>query len=73
MIASLPHQDWQFWVVTACAVGAVLFLTKALWKPLFGLGRGKKANCPGCPNGESDKPSRPKHVDLTIGGKRVRR
>ena len=72
MIASIPHDDWQFWVVTACAALAVLFLTRPLWKPLVGLGGRKQANCPGCPNGDADKPPRPKHVDLTIGGKRVR-
>jgi hypothetical protein len=69
---SFPADDWQFWVVTACAALAVLFLTRPLWKPLVGLGRRKQANCPGCPNGDADKPPRPKHVDLTIGGKRVR-
>jgi len=72
VIASIPLDDWQFWVVSACAALAVLFLTRPLWKPLVGLGTRKQANCPGCPNGDADKPPRPKHVDLTIGGKRVR-
>jgi hypothetical protein len=66
--------DWQFWVVTAVALAAVLFIARPLWTPLLGLGRKKSANCPGCPNGDAaGKPPRPKHVDLTIGGKRVKR
>lgn len=73
MIAAMPHGDWQFWVVTATAALALLYLTRPLWKPLVGLGRRSKANCPGCPSGDAaNKPARPKHVDLTIGGKRVR-
>ena len=72
MIAAIPHDDWQFWVVSACAAAALLFLTRPLWWPLLGLARRRQTNCPGCPNG-SDKPPRPKHVDLTIGGKRVRK
>lgn len=72
MIATIPADDWQFWVVTALAVAALLFLAKPLWMPLLGLARRRQANCPGCPNGDSAKSQRPKHVDLTIGGKRVR-
>jgi hypothetical protein len=71
--ASMPADDWQFWIVTALAAAALLFLTKPLWMPLLGFARRKQANCPGCPNGETaGKSQRPKHVDLTIGGKRVR-
>ena len=70
MIAGIPLDDWQFWVVTALAASAVWLVVSPL------LPRKKKAKgaaCPGCPGGESEsaKP-RTKHVDLTIGGKRVR-
>ena len=70
MIAGIPLDDWQFWVVTALAASAVWLMVSPL------LPRKKKAKgaaCPGCPSGESEsaKP-RTKHVDLTIGGKRVR-
>jgi hypothetical protein len=69
MIASLPLDDWQFWVATALMLGAIY----AVAKPFIPK-RGKKiANCPGCPSGEAaNKPPRPKHVDITIGGKRVK-
>jgi hypothetical protein len=70
---SFPADDWQFWVVTACAAAAVVFLTRPIWRPLLGLSRRKQTNCPGCPSGDAaSKPPAPKHVDLTIGGKRVR-
>ena len=70
MIAGIPLDDWQFWVVTALAASAVWLVVSPL------LTRKKKAKCaacPGCPRWESEsaKP-RTKHVDLTIGGKRVR-
>lgn len=70
MIAGVPLGDWQFWVVTALAVSAI-WLVASPFVP-----RRKKpgAACPGCPSGEdASKPPRAKHVDLTIGGKRVRR
>ena len=69
MIGSLPLDDWQFWVVTGLAAGAIWLVVAPLLPK-----RGKKsAACPGCPSGEaaSAKP-RAKHVDLTIGGKRVK-
>lgn len=64
--------DWQFWAVSAIALGALLFIARPLWKPLFRLGRRGSANCPGCPSGGTDATPRAKRVDLTIGGKRVR-
>lgn len=70
MIAGIPLDDWQFWVVTALAASAVWLVVSPL------LPRKKKAKgaaCPGCPSGESESAKRrTKHVDLTIGGKRVR-
>lgn len=70
MIGSLPLDDWQFWVVSALALGAVWLVVAPI---LPKRGKSKGAACPGCPSGESAsaKP-REKHVDLTIGGKRVR-
>lgn len=74
MIASMPSGDWQFWVVTGLAAAALLFLTRPMWLPLVGVRKRKQANCPGCPSGEAaNTPPRPRHVDLTIGGKRVKR
>ena len=70
MIAGIPLDDWQFWVVTALAASAVWLVVSPL---LPRKRKAKGAACPGCPSGESEsaKP-RTKHVDLTIGGKRVR-
>lgn len=70
MIAGIPLDDWQFWVVTALAASAVWLVVSPL---LPKRKKAKGAACPGCPSGESEsaKP-RTKHVDLTIGGKRVR-
>ena len=70
MIASVPLDDWQFWVVTALAAGAIWLVVAPL---LPKKRKSKGAACPGCPSGAatSAKP-RAKHVDLTIGGKRVK-
>lgn len=70
MIGSLPLDDWQFWVVTGLALSAVWLVVAPL---LPKRKKDKGAACPGCPSGEaaSAKP-RAKHVDLTIGGKRVK-
>lgn len=70
MLATLPLDDWQFWVATALAVSAIWLIAS----PLLPKRRKRSgAACPGCPSGEAAaKPQRPKHVDLTIGGKRVR-
>jgi len=69
MIASLPIDDWQFWVATALMLAAIY----AVAKPFIPKRGKKSASCPGCPSGEAaNKPPRPKHVDITIGGKRVK-
>ncbi|MEY3025346.1 MAG: hypothetical protein RL136_1914 [Planctomycetota bacterium] len=68
-LAAIPYDDWQFWVVSALALGAVWLVVR----PLLPKRRSKSAACPGCPSGEAaSRPARPKHVDLTIGGKRVK-
>ncbi len=70
MIESLPLHDWQFWVATVLAVLA-LWLTL---RPLLPARNKKNAACPGCPSGSAaQKPPREKPVDLTIGGKRMKR
>ncbi|MFZ9881120.1 MAG: hypothetical protein ACO3QC_06930 [Phycisphaerales bacterium] len=70
VLANLPTHDWQFWVASALAlVGVAVVL-----RPFLPKGRGAKQNCPGCPSDakSADGTAKPKHVDLTIGGKRVR-
>jgi hypothetical protein len=69
MMAAIPLDDWQFWVVTALALGAAwLVLT-----PLLPKRRSKSSACPGCPSGNAaEKAPREKRVDLTIAGKRVK-
>ena len=44
MIASMPHGDWQFWVVTGLAAAALLFLARPIWLPLVGIRKRKQAN-----------------------------
>jgi hypothetical protein len=69
-MSALPLGDWQFWVATILALAAVGVVIRPL---LPRRSSTKKTACPGCPSGETaEKPSRPKHVDLTIGGRRVR-
>ena len=70
MTETIPTGDWQFWAATALAIGAMWLVLRPL-RPT----RSKKKNaaCPGCPTGAAAmKAPRPKHVDLTIGGKRTR-
>ena len=69
-LAAIPIGDWQFWLVTLVAIAALV----AVVRPLFPRRKGSNAACPGCPSGaaKSDTPQ-VKRVDLTIGGKRVRR
>jgi hypothetical protein len=70
-MSDLPLGDWQFWVATGLATLAI----GVILRPLLPRGKSSKksAACPGCPTGEAaEKPPRPKHVDLTIGGRRVR-
>lgn len=70
LLASLPLDDWQFWVASVLALGGVLLVLR----PFLPRRRGAKQNCPGCP-GDGTNPDgtpKPKHVDITIGGKRVR-
>jgi hypothetical protein len=69
LVGALPVDDWQFWVATLLALGAIALILR----PLIPRKKSTKSACPGCPSGEAaSKPPRPKHVDLTIGGKRVR-
>lgn len=70
MLAGIPLDDWQFWVATALAVGAVWLVAS----PFLPKRRKTGAACPGCPSGDDPaKPARPKQVELTIGGRRVRK
>ena len=69
LVGTLPLNDWQFWIATLLALGAVALIVR----PLIPRKKSTKSACPGCQSGEAaSKPPRPKHVDLTIGGKRVR-
>ncbi|MFM7052065.1 MAG: hypothetical protein ACKOYN_08050 [Planctomycetota bacterium] len=70
LIASLPLDDWQFWVASALALGGVAVVVR----PFLPKRRGAKQNCPGCPSDatQADGTPKPRHVDLTIGGRRVR-
>jgi hypothetical protein len=69
-MGNLPIHDWQFWAATMLAVAALTLLVK----PLFPRKKSTKSSCPGCPTGEAAaKNARPKHVDLTIEGKRLRK
>jgi hypothetical protein len=69
MLAGLPLDDWQFWVVSGLVLSAIWLLVSPF---LPRKKRRKPAPCPGCPGGSEEKAAKPKHVDLTIGGKRVR-
>jgi membrane protein implicated in regulation of membrane protease activity len=68
-LAALPVDDWQFWVVSALALGAAALVVR----PLLPKRGGKPDACPGCPSGDAAaKPPREKRVELTVGGKRMR-
>jgi predicted RNA-binding Zn ribbon-like protein len=41
LAASLPLQDWQFWVVTAAAIAALAFLLRAPISRLLRRNKGK--------------------------------
>jgi hypothetical protein len=68
----LPIDDWQFWVVSLLALAAAFAVLRTV------LPRKKRdsAACRGCPTAEggdgSGAGSKPRRVELTIGGKRVR-
>lgn len=69
--ASLPLDNWQFWAVSALALVAAA----AVVRPLLPRKKQDSAACRGCPSGSDPDASatKPKRVELTIGGKRVRR
>jgi hypothetical protein len=80
ILAALPLDDWQFWVATALAAGSVWLVVRPLLPR-----RAKSAKptaCAGCPSSDragdrsgedgADGKPRGRHVDLTIGGKRVK-
>ena len=70
-LASLPVDDWQFWVATALAAGCVGLVLRPLLPRRAK--SSKPAACPGCPSGDAAQGApRAKHVDLTLGGKRVK-
>ena len=62
MLAGLPWGDWQFWLVTALALGAAV----AIIRPMLP-SRQKKAGCPGC-----GPAAPPRTTQLTVDGQRVR-
>lgn len=68
----LPLDDWQFWAVTLLAIAAAA----AIVRPLLPKSRRGKASCRGCPSGDSEQGSdgspRPRRVELTVGGRRIR-
>jgi len=61
-VSSLPVDDWQFWLVSALAVAAVI----AIVRPMLP-SREKKAGCPGC-----GPAAPPRKTELTLDGRRVR-
>jgi hypothetical protein len=68
----LPVGDWQFWVVSLLA----LVSAAAVFRTVLPRKKRDSAACRGCPTAEggegADGASKPKRVELTIGGKRVR-
>ena len=64
----MPWTDWQFWFVSALAIGGLWVLVRAL-APNRG-SRGEDAGCPNCPSGSS-KPRATKRVALTVERRRV--
>lgn len=61
----LPLDDWQFWVASAIAAGALLWALR----PFLPRKRAKAGPCPGCPSGSAA--NRPTRTALTIEGKRI--
>lgn len=60
MLAALPLDDWQFYVVTLLALGAVFLIARPFFPSK------NKPACGGCATGT--EPKKPK-VKLTVRGK----
>jgi hypothetical protein len=56
----MPVHDWQFWVATALAIGALGLLLRPFLP-------GRRKRCGGCPGAAA-----PKRASLTIGGEAPR-
>lgn len=59
----LPLGDWQFYVVTGAALGAIWLIVRPL------LSRKDSSGCPNCADGAASSRRRP--TGLTIEGKRI--
>ncbi|MFO0894548.1 MAG: hypothetical protein U0574_06275 [Phycisphaerales bacterium] len=62
-LASIPWQDWQFWVVTALALAGGWVVIRPLLPR-----RGRGPACPGCGPGGGTQERR---ATLTVDGRRV--
>ncbi|MCC6907683.1 MAG: hypothetical protein IT430_07070 [Phycisphaerales bacterium] len=60
----LPLGDWQFYVVTAAALGGIWLIVRPL------LGRPGNSGCPNCADGAATS-TRRRTTGLTVEGKRV--
>lgn len=61
----LPLGDWQFYVVTGAALGAVWLVVRPLLPSKSG-----SASCPNCADGAASK-KRPRKTGLTVEGRRI--
>ena len=64
----IPIHDWQFWVATVLAIGALVVVVR----PLLPSKR-KGASCPSCPSANPKTPSTEHIATLTIDGKSIKR
>ncbi len=60
-MGNLPLGDWQFYVVTGAALGAIWLILRTL------LPRQSNSGCPNC----AQSPARRRTTGLTVEGKRV--
>ena len=64
----MPFGDWQFWVVTIFAIGALWFVIRRFLPRKRADGGG----CPSCPTGDGgSNPARSRKVRLTVDQRRV--
>ncbi len=66
-MTTLPINDWQFWVVTAMAFGAVVFVVRPFLPTKHNRNRNASA-CGGCASGNAVS-RKPKKTTLTIEGR----
>ncbi len=64
----IPVDDWQFWVATTLAFGAIVLIVRPLLP-----GKRKANACPSCPSNNPKPPSNQHAATLTIDGKSIQR